>query len=163
MRQTYQIYERRFPRWSLHEKGKEVVKLRLFFQTEKSRGRKGMAVGPFVKRKSTNSGPLLNVIVSGRGGPNGGTSRDREMDTLKIQILSVPSTHTENSRPRRKNIFHSVAYVYWVWSVLGFCTRTTINTCWKWDRMVFGEKGRAPASWNTIVTMSFPMWRFRNN
>lgn len=38
-----------------------------------------------------------------------------------------------------------------------------MKTCWKWERMDFGVKGRAPGSWNTIVTMSLPMCRFLSN
>lgn len=29
--------------------------------------------------------------------------------------------------------------------------------------MVVGEKGLLPGSWNTMVTMSLPMWRFRRS
>ena len=35
-----------------------------------------------------------------------------------------------------------------------------MKTCWKWERTPCGVKGSAPGSWNTMVTMSFPMWRF---
>lgn len=42
----------------------------------------------------------------------------------------------------------------------GLCTRTMMKTCWKCERMALGVKGWAPGSWNTIVTMSFPMCRF---
>lgn len=37
------------------------------------------------------------------------------------------------------------------------------NTCWKWDLMFLGVKGRAPGSWNTMVTISLPMCLFLNN
>lgn len=46
-----------------------------------------------------------------------------------------------------------------VWSA-GRSARTTRNMCWKWERMVVGQKGLLPGSWNTMVTMSLPMWRF---
>lgn len=42
----------------------------------------------------------------------------------------------------------------------GAWARTTMNMCWKWERMVVGQKGLLPGSWNTMVTMSLPMWRF---
>lgn len=29
--------------------------------------------------------------------------------------------------------------------------------------MVVGQKGLLPGSWNTMVTMSLPMWRFRRS
>lgn len=45
----------------------------------------------------------------------------------------------------------------------GACARTTRNTCWKCERMVVGQKGLLPGSWNTMVTMSLPMWRFRRS
>lgn len=45
----------------------------------------------------------------------------------------------------------------------GLWTLTMTNTCWKWERMFFGVKGKAPGSWNTMVTMSLPMCRFLNN
>lgn len=45
----------------------------------------------------------------------------------------------------------------------GASARTTRNTCWKWERMVVGQNGLLPGSWNTMVTMSLPMWRFRRS
>lgn len=45
----------------------------------------------------------------------------------------------------------------------GAWARTTRNTCWKCERMVVGQKGLLPGSWNTMVTMSLPMWRFRRS
>lgn len=45
----------------------------------------------------------------------------------------------------------------------GACARTTRNTCWKCERMVAGQKGLLPGSWNTMVTMLLPMWRLRRS
>jgi len=47
--------------------------------------------------------------------------------------------------------------------VQGASARTTRNICWKCERMVVGQKGLLPGSWNTMVTMSLPMWRFRRS
>lgn len=49
------------------------------------------------------------------------------------------------------------AHLYDVCCVQGACARTTKNTCWKCERMVVGQKGLLPGSWNTMVTMSLPM------
>ena len=53
--------------------------------------------------------------------------------------------------------------LYRVFSELGLVTLTMTKTCWNWERTVRGEKGWAPGSWNTMVTMSLPMWRFRSS
>lgn len=53
--------------------------------------------------------------------------------------------------------------LYLTCSVHGLCTRMIINTCWYCDRIAFGVNCIAPGSWNTSVTMSLPMWRFRSS
>ena len=90
-------------------------------------------------------------------------------------LLTVKSTlwrkHHNNSEfffvflvwPMEFKYEESSSYKYCVRSVLGNCTWTTMNTCWKWDRIVFGENGKAPCSWKTIVTISLPIWRFRKS
>ena len=52
---------------------------------------------------------------------------------------------------------------YCVCSEQGLTTRMMIKTCWNCERMFLGVNGSAPGSWKTIVTMSFPMWRFRSS
>jgi len=54
-------------------------------------------------------------------------------------------------------------YLYMVLSLHGLWTLTMMNTCWNWERTDLGVKGGAPSSWNTMVTISLPMWRLRSN
>ena len=49
--------------------------------------------------------------------------------------------------------------LYWVFSVQGLWALTIMKTCWNCDLML-GMNGSAPGSWNTMVTISLPMWRF---
>ena len=88
----------------------------------------------FTRRNSRNSLKLLNTGGDGSGGPKGGT--DCSLNIFSLYDLSC----------------------------LLYMTRA--NMCWNWERALDGVKSDSSPfsnSWNTIVTMSLPMCRFRSS
>ena len=88
--------------------------------------------------------------------------------TMHFQMGSFPvwnpvKIHTQNIRQRGLYNLPFNTNLYRVFSEFGLVTLTMTKTCWNWERTVRGEKGWAPGSWNTMVTMSLPMWRFRSS
>ena len=82
---------------------------------------------------------------------------------LRIYILVLGQNLIPCWLQREGVLINVITYLYWVLGVHGLIALTTMNTCWNWDRILFGVNGWASGSWNTIVTMSLPMCLFLNN
>lgn len=64
------------------------------------------------------------------------------------------STTYYNTSVHKNLYFASLLFTSW--------GRTMMKTCWKFDTNVLAENGWEPGSWNTMVTISLPMWHLRS-
>jgi hypothetical protein len=90
------------------------------------------------------------------------TVKNRQLHTTTKQTVNLSTFSVQGAiKLQAKTPFFP--YLYLVGSVFEQWARTMMNTCWNCERTDFGVNGSAPGSWNTIVTMSLPICRFRNS